>query len=118
MTIQKLLKKLNCNDIAATEARFMDDYSFFVTTIKEMIRDPSFITLGEQIKAKNEKTAFDIAHMLKGVVANCGITNLYNSLIEIVEPLRKGNPNYINLEKKYKEMILQKENIQKILEKI
>ena len=41
-------------------------------------------------KKGDTATAFDAAHTLKGVLANVGLTPLYNTTVEIVEPLRVG----------------------------
>ena len=41
--------------------------------------------------ANNREAALNAAHTLKGVLANMGITPLYDIVVQIVEPLRKGD---------------------------
>ena len=52
--------------------------------------DPAFAGLGEALAAKDVDTAFRHAHTLKGLIANMGLTPLYDLAVQIVEPLRAG----------------------------
>lgn len=88
MDFKDLLENLNCKDIELTLKRFVGDYDFYIESVKEFINDVRWMSLDKSIKAKLVKETFDAAHLLKGVAGNCGLTTIYNLLIQIVEPLR------------------------------
>ena len=70
-----------------------------------MLSDPAFEKLGEELRGQETHAAFDTAHMLKGIIGNCGITPMYEIIVRIVEPLRKGRPDFAGLEEDYGQMI-------------
>lgn len=72
-------------------ARFLDDEEFYVMILNQMLEDPGFAQLETQLSGTDVKAAFDTAHMLKGIIANCGITPMFDEIVKIVEPLRAGN---------------------------
>lgn len=108
MDIETVLKKLGCNSIEATKARFLNDRGFFLEIVDEMLEDPGFERLGEQLEAHQVKPAFETAHMLKGVIANCGVTPMLDSVVKIVEPLRSGEPDFAELQDIYKKLMAER----------
>lgn len=86
--IDILLEKLGSKDTAATKARFLDDGDYYARIVREMLDDPGFAALGEQLAAGDTQEAFATAHMLKGAVVNCGVTPLFAAICGIVEALR------------------------------
>ena len=64
-----------------------------VPDITQVSIDPAFETLGRALDEENAADGFDAAHSLKGILANTGLTPLYNTIVRIVEPLRAGKVN-------------------------
>lgn len=114
MDIQSLLKSLNCSNTETTASRFLNDYDFYVGSLKELFSDENWNRLGQQIKEKDQKGAFETAHLLKGVVGNCGLTILYEKISQIVESLRKGESTYESLISIYDDIIKTKDEMKMI----
>lgn len=94
MNMRSVLEKMGCEDIDTTGARFIDDVGFYLEVTSEMLGDPGFDKLGRQLLDRDEKAAFETAHMLKGMVGNCGVTPMYRTVAAIVETLRRGDPDF------------------------
>lgn len=77
-------------DIDGAMGRFLNKEDFYARCYKKFLKDPSFASLGEALQANNVDEAFRHAHTIKGVVANMGLTPLLEMVVEIVEPLRRG----------------------------
>ena len=105
MKLDEMLIKLGCRSVDATSARFIGDGDFYREVVTEMLKDPGFDELGKEIDSKNAKTAFETSHMLKGVIANCGISPMYDVIVKIVELLRNGDPDYDVLKKEYSDLL-------------
>ena len=103
--LNALLHSLGCQSPAETNARFLNDMEFYVEITSEMLRDSGFEALGEHLKAGDTQAAFDTAHMLKGIIGNCGITPLYELIVQIVEPLRGGNADFQELTQVYARLL-------------
>lgn len=91
--MSKLLDELilcGCKDMNVTMERFTNDEEFFLEIVRSMVNDKGFARLGDEIKAEDIKNAFETAHMLKGIIVNCGITPMSVLIVEIVEPLRSN----------------------------
>lgn len=103
MTVEfeMLLKLLGCRAPAKTKAGFLEDAGFYIELLKEMLKAPGFEELGKQLKEGDAKAAFDTAHSLKGIIANCGIDPMLSIAVEIVEPLRSEGAECAGLEEKY-----------------
>lgn len=89
-------------DYTATMARFMNNEAMYMKFLNMLFKDDNLDKLSEAIKNNDLNAAFEAAHTLKGVVANMGLTPMYEAVNSIVEPLRlrKENPEYpILLEK-------------------
>lgn len=55
-----------------------------------LMEDEGFDALSAALEQGDASTAFDRAHALKGVLANLGLTPLFEQVEKIVEPLRAG----------------------------
>ena len=89
-SIIERLKDWGCDTAGAME-RMADDESFYIECLHDVAEDACFDTLKEALAAGDLSKAFDAAHALKGVLANVGLTPIYNKITEIVEPLRSGS---------------------------
>ena len=89
------LRDWGCDTAGAVE-RMADDENFYIECLREVAEDPYFDLLGEALGAGDMTKAFDAAHTLKGVLANVGLTPIYNKIVEIVEPLRAGCADDMN----------------------
>lgn len=101
------LKNWGC-DVDGAKKRCLDDEDFYCKLVKTVMHDPSFEELGGTLEAGDVTKSFDLAHSLKGSLANVGLTPLYDLIVEIVEPLRAGNIQglampYLKLTKKKEE---------------
>ncbi len=83
------LKKWGC-DIDGALERFVGDETLYETCLYTVLDDKAFPALGEALRANQVKEAFDYAHTLKGVLANMGLTPMYEIMVRLVEPLRAG----------------------------
>lgn len=106
------LEKFGC-DIEGAMMRMSDDEDFYIECLSDFVGDGCFDKLGTALEARNVRNAFEAAHTLKGLLANLGLTPMYNCIVEIVEPLRSGSCD--NLEKKYSELIKMNDSLKKIL---
>jgi HPt (histidine-containing phosphotransfer) domain-containing protein len=70
--------------------RFLNSVEFYCRLLSTVPSDKAFIRLGENLKKKDAKAAFEDAHELKGVLANMGLSPMYEVTCRIVEPLRAG----------------------------
>lgn len=84
------LRAWNC-DIDGAMERFMDDEELYISCLAIVCSDNAFDQLASALKSGNITAAFEAAHTLKGVLGNMGLTPMYDTAIQIVEPLRAGN---------------------------
>ena len=89
---------------------FVLPFCFLRTLLYSIAQDPAFDTLGAQLEQNNIAAAFDTAHLLKGIIANTGLTPLHREIVQIVEPLRGGSsdgvaPHYAALMEKRNELL-------------
>ena len=108
------LKEWGC-DIDDAMTRFLDDEDFYITCLYTMMQDPLYDRLGEALRSGNVHEAFEQAHTLKGVLANMGLTPIYNIVVQLLEPLRAGNGD--NLMPIYDNLILANEQLKAIVAK-
>lgn len=90
--MQEVLLKLenwNC-DVKGAMERFLDDEELYISFLPTVADDPAFELLGKALSEGDAKNAFEQSHLLKGVLANMGVTPLLNIVVDIVEPTRKG----------------------------
>lgn len=87
MTIEQL-KSLGCN-VEEGLARCMNNETFYLMLVNKFISSTDLTNLENAIKNKDLDTAFKEAHSLKGVAGNLSLTPLFETLVKMVEPLRK-----------------------------
>lgn len=73
---------------ASTMPRFMNNETMYLKFMNMLFNDDNLNKLETAINENDLNGAFEAAHTLKGVVANMGLTPLYNAICVIVEPLR------------------------------
>lgn len=83
------LRNWGC-DIDGALERFIGDEELYITCLYTVLADKAFGGLGEALGAGQVREAFEYAHTLKGVLANMGLTPMYDITVRIVEPLRVG----------------------------
>lgn len=75
-------------DIEGIKDRFVGDEAFYESCLNMFFEDKSLKSLKETLEANNLEESFALAHSVKGVVGNLGLTPLYNITSELVELLR------------------------------
>lgn len=108
-----ILNDMGC-DMKSTLTRFLDDEEFYRNCYEDMLQDEGFDKLGKAIENHNVKEAFEYAHMLKGVVANLGITPIFDILVEIVDPLRIGSEE--GVKSSYEKLMIEKRKFDQLIE--
>ncbi len=111
MDLCALLQEVGCKQIETTRERFLNDGAFYLEITEGMLQDPAFEELGELLKKRDVQAAFDMAHMLKGIAGNCGLTSIFELLTRIVEPLRTGKPDFEKLQTIYEQLIRSRNEI-------
>lgn len=100
------LRNWGCDVDGALE-RFVGDEDLYKMCLNTVLEDKAFAGLGETLRASQTKEAFDHAHTLKGVLANMGLTPMFDITVRIVEPLRTGDTD--GLLSIYEELLESKE---------
>ena len=103
-------------DIVGVEDRFVGDMDLYEQCVKSFLQDESFHKLEEKIKENEVLESFKLAHTLKGVAANLGLNPLYESLVNLVEPLRVGDNN--NALSNFNQIEEERERLETLLHKI
>lgn len=106
------LQSMGC-DMDGALNRFLQDENFYLDCYKQVLDDEAFGKLKEALENKQTEEAFHYAHTLKGVIANMGLTPLYNIVVRIVEPLRAGSIE--NLMPIYEELMTEREKYKALL---
>lgn len=106
------LKDWGC-DIDGALERFVGDEELYVTCLHSVLTDKAFFGLGEALKKGEMKEAFGYAHTLKGVLANMGLTPMFDISVRIVEPLRAENDE--NLMPIYEELLQAKDKLEAMI---
>lgn len=86
-------------DYQVTMSRFMGNESMYLKFLNMLFEDKSLEDLGAALAAEDLTGAFEAAHTLKGVVGNMGLTPLYRTVCDILEPLRarEQRDDYLSL---------------------
>lgn len=100
------LKEAEC-DVEGALARFLDDEELYEQFYGELLNDDAFGKLGLALEERRISDAFEYAHTLKGIIGNMGLTPLFETVCEIVEPLRVGSIEGVLV--KYYELLKQRE---------
>ncbi|MBO7179246.1 MAG: Hpt domain-containing protein [Clostridia bacterium] len=107
------LREAECDVDAALE-RFLDDEDLYEQFYSALLNDEAFSNLGEALNENRLQDAFEYAHTLKGVIGNMGLTPLYETVCDIVEPLRINSSDGVN--EKYEELLNQREYFSRFVE--
>ncbi|MGN0350083.1 MAG: Hpt domain-containing protein [Roseburia sp.] len=100
-------------DIDGAMARFLNDEELYVECLHTVIDDEAFTKLEEALNNREIDQAFHWAHTLKGVLANMGLTPIYDVVAKIVEILRAGSDeNTLTL---YREMMADRAKLQDMM---
>lgn len=78
-------------DVPSTLARFLDNEKMLIKFLKKFEADDNMVKLSAAIKGGDVKTAFEAAHVLKGISANLSLGNLNALISEQTELLRKDH---------------------------
>lgn len=115
--MKEIMKKLEGYgvNIAEVMERFVGDEDLYIECLNSFINDPAFISLKDALAKKDYSAAFDSAHTLKGVTGNLGLTPLYRSVVNLVEPLRIKEIS--NVPSLYKSVVDEHERLKKLLNK-
>lgn len=89
-TLLLQLREWGC-DIDGAMTRFLNDEELYVECLHTLLEDESFFKLEESLNQHEIDQAFHWAHTLKGVLANMGLTPIYDVVTQIVEILRAGS---------------------------
>ena len=105
------LRRLGCDVNGAVE-RLMGDEELYLRLIRQVAGGDDCERLGEALRAGNATRAFELAHTLKGMLGNMGLTPLYEPACAIVERLRPGrmadvDELYLRLSEGYQELRMQ-----------
>lgn len=111
--IIRKLKSWGCDVDGALE-RFLNNEGMYISFLPMIIREPAFSALGTAIQSGNVTETFEQAHLLKGVLANMGITPLYDIVVKIVEPARRGTLD--GLLECYEELMVKYDELKCIIE--
>ena len=77
-------------DVDGALGRVLDDEELLVDLLNRASADPTLNDLGVALRAGNIRLGFELAHSLKGVLGNLGITPMYLIASEMTETLRAG----------------------------
>lgn len=72
--------------------RCLNNEAFYLKLVQKSMQDPSFERLAEAVSAGDQDKAFEMAHALKGVMANLALTPILRPVQEITELLRNKTP--------------------------
>ena len=101
-------------DVDGAMERFLDDEGLYTSCLQAVLEDKAFAGLGEALEAHEVEQAFDYAHTLKGVLANMGLTPMFDIAVRIVEPLRGGSDE--GLMPVYEELLRARGHLAELLE--
>lgn len=111
-TIKYNLSNWGC-DVEIALNRFLNDENLYLGCLKMLIADETFEKLGESIRNNDISIAFDCSHTLKGVISNLEITPMLKIVVEILEPLRRGESQ--GLSNKYDLLIDSRDILKRIV---
>lgn len=96
--------RLSGCDIDGALNRFMYDEKLYISFLDQALNDPAYEELRICIQNGDIQTAYDKAHMLKGMLGNMGLTPAYVSVSELTtllnsKLLEKACEKYTKFEK-------------------
>lgn len=107
------LRNWGC-DIEGASERFLGDMELYRDCLEMLVQDEAFEKMKQALRRGEAETAFEEAHALKGVLANLGLTPMYDMIVQIVEPLRIGDTTA--LLPFCEELLQARENLRRVLE--
>ena len=75
-------------DVEGVMDRFMEDEELLLSCLDQFVEEDEIPALKESLEKQDYSQAFEIAHAMKGVTGNLGLTPLYTATCELVESLR------------------------------
>lgn len=82
------LKEFGADTDSAVK-RCVNNEDFYLKQVNKALADTSFEKLKDAIDSKDLDTAFEVAHALKGVWGNLGLTPVFDPVAEMTEHLRQ-----------------------------
>ena len=84
------LQKLNV-DVEISLERFLGNADMYIGFIKEFPSDKSIYTIENYLDEEKWEHAFEIAHTLKGVTGNLGMTTMFEDFSKMCVAYRKND---------------------------
>ncbi len=81
-------------DIAVTLERFVGNENLYFKCIGKLLNSEDYSNMIKAIENKDVAKSFEYSHSLKGVVANLGFDDCFNSIQPLVEVFRAGRMDY------------------------
>lgn len=81
-------------DIPQTLWRFRENEVLYEKLLRCFVAEPGFTDLQKAVLQHEYMESFKIAHTMKGVAANLGLTPLYDALNAFVKTVRGGTAEY------------------------
>ena len=69
--------------------RCLGDEEFYLELVPGALEESYYRSIEDLVKAGDTKQAFEVAHSLKGILANLALTPILNPVSEITEGLRR-----------------------------
>ncbi len=91
------LRSWGC-DIDAAMGRLLGDEELFLELSHRVADGDECGRLTQAVEAGDAKESFEVAHMLKGMLGNMGMTPIYRPVCEIVDRLRGGQMTDVTAE--------------------
>ncbi len=76
-------------DLDSAKERFMSNEGLYKRFLFELPERTLYEELGQALKEKNVKEAFETAHRMKGIIENLSLRLLDQKICDIVEVLRR-----------------------------
>lgn len=93
-------------DVDGVMDRFMEDEDLLMMCLEQFVQDDEVAQLEEKMEQKDYEEAFEVAHALKGVSGNLGLTPLFQAVCVLVESLRHKKLD--NVEEELAQVILKR----------
>lgn len=103
-------------DVEGVMDRFMEDEELLMVCLDQFVADDEIEQLKEQMGKQDYEQAFEVAHALKGVSGNLGLTPLFEATCVLVESLR--HKVYDHVAEELDEVVKQREEFVKAYEQM
>jgi len=78
-------------DVEGAVARFCDNDDLYVSCLRQHTSEEGYAELTEAVASEDAERIFSVAHMLKGVSGNLGLTPIYRAASELSDLVRDGS---------------------------